>query len=343
MKIEHRYVLEMTSTEGTELGQHTVSPDWQPAVEAMSLALMRAGAEQPLADGADLLIEPVWDEVRGEPHVSGVRVRHHAASVTVSRKYFRMLVKDLGAQLVTEEKVADGTKFTWELCAYRENTPVLPAPPPFGIKSLPVALPFVVADFAEWRARSTPDGEDTAENFPVFIEPQVLEDARACTLAQTGTETGGILIGHLLRDRATRDVGLWITAQVPAAHTEATSAKLTFTPDSWVAVRSAVDLRRRGELMLGTWHSHPAVAWCAKCPPERQRECGLRLPFFSEDDILLHRCAFSRAYCVGLVIAHASDGMRHGLFGWQAGLIEARSFYLTEPHYEHAPQSTPAH
>ncbi|MEQ1858753.1 MAG: Mov34/MPN/PAD-1 family protein [Chthoniobacteraceae bacterium] len=340
MKTNHRFVIALQSTEGQSLGQFTIAPDWQPAEEAVSLAVLRGGAGQLVPDGVRMSIEPVWGG-SGEPHVEGVRVAHDGHAVTVPRAYFRTLAKDLGAKLVEEKKVADGTKFTWELLAYREAAPAPVAPLPFGITVVPVTLPFREVDLSEWLGRSTPDGETGDGNFPVFIEPQVLEEARACTLAATGVETGGVLIGHLLRDHATREIGLWITAQIPAQHAPATSAKLSFTPDTWVGVRAAIALRRRDELMIGTWHSHPAIAWCAKCPPERQRECGFRTPFFSDDDVLLHRTAFFRAYCVGLVIAHAADGLRHGLFGWQAGLIEPRSFHITEPNHDHAPSLTP--
>ncbi|HEV7403702.1 MAG TPA: Mov34/MPN/PAD-1 family protein [Chthoniobacteraceae bacterium] len=328
MQTHHRFVLALTASTGEALGQYPVTPDWQPAREAVSLCRLRAGSDQPLPEDVPLSIDPIWDQAQGEPSAVGVAVSHEAHTVAVPLRYFRGLSQELGAKLVEEKKLGEGAKFSYELLAYRAPAPAPPARPPFTITALPVTLPFREVEVADWTARSAPDGTPGDENFPVFLEPQVLEEARACTTAAEGVETGGVLIGHLLRDRATRDLALWITAQIPAQHAPATTVKLSFTPDTWVSVRAAISLRNRGEQMLGTWHSHPAIAWCAKCPPEQQRECGLRMPFFSDDDVLLHRTVFGSAFCVGLVVTQALDGLRHGLFGWRAGLIEPRGFHL---------------
>jgi hypothetical protein len=113
---------------------------------------------------------------------------------------------------------------------------------------------------------------------------------------------------------------------------DATAQRLTFTSDTWTDFRRALELRRRDEIMLGWWHSHPVREWCRKCPIERQRDCAMRGDFLSEDDRLLHRTIFPRAWGLALVVNDVSfSDPTHSLFGWRLGVIELRDFRVLDP------------
>ena len=103
----------------------------------------------------------------------------------------------------------------------------------------------------------------------------VLDEARELTLSVTGKETGGVLIGQLHRDPGLGVLFAEVTAQIPARHVEANATKLSFTAATWTEVQAALDLRTRGESMLGWWHSHPVREWCKDCPEEKRRQCSL--------------------------------------------------------------------
>jgi hypothetical protein len=94
-------------------------------------------------------------------------------------------------------------------------------------------------------------------------------------------------------------------------------------------VQAAIDLRRAGEMMLGWWHSHPSFAFCnAECPAERRRVCALQKPFLSNDDLVLHRTIFPKAYHIALLANNADAGLEFTLFGWSSGTVRARGFHI---------------
>ena len=329
MKTYFQYLLELLSEAGELLGRYRVQPDWEPAREALALRALRAGAPT-LPLGSQIDVEPVWASADGEPHAAGVRLEHDGIAETFSLAYFYPLAREHSADLVEKKRLQAGEKFKYRLLAFRKDAPVENGAPAFGVEEIAAPLDIAEADLADFASKATPFDTQTAGELPVFLPQRVLDEAGAGALEAGDVETGGLLLGRLYRDRATRDIAVVITAQVPAQHTEGTAAKLSFTADTWAAGRAAIALRRQGEQLLGTWHTHPATKWCEKCPPERQRECSLQVPFFSEDDVLLHRTVFPRAFCVGLVVTKTIDGLRHALFGWRGGAIVRRGFSLLD-------------
>ena len=113
---------------------------------------------------------------------------------------------------------------------------------------------------------------------------------------------------------------------IGARHAQGQLTRLTFTAESWTAVQAALDLRRKAEMMLGWWHSHPSRVWCQKCPVEKQKVCPLAMDFFSEHDRQLHRTVFPRAYSVALVVNDSVNGLSYSLFGWREGVVASRGF-----------------
>jgi proteasome lid subunit RPN8/RPN11 len=165
----------------------------------------------------------------------------------------------------------------------------------------------------------------------VFLPRRVLDEAVASARRAGDVETGGVLVGRLRRDGASAPPGLFveITAQVPAPHTRAESTRLTFTAETWAAVQAAITLRRRGEVMLGWWHSHPDFCRLRHCPEERRAACPGAAPFFSPEDVHLHATCFPSAYQVALLVSDSTpDGMTWSLFGWAQGMVTARGFHV---------------
>ena len=327
------YSMRLTREDGTELAQRAVRPDWGPALEWARLLALRGGRASTEAFVAECDVEPVWDEDRGKPWVAGVRVSAPGPGCRVDElplEYFAGAAVKIATGLVEEGALQDGERYRYFPLAFPLGDPT-PTPAPLARVAPPrisvrdAALPPEFASQARGREEPAPD-------LPVLLPRRVLDQATGLTIAARGRETGGILIGHLCRDRGRGEVFAEITAQVPAAHTEASAAKLTFTAATWDGVQAAIDLRRRDEIMLGWWHSHPVVEWCKDCAPEKRRVCLFRRGFLSVDDIALHRAVFPRAYSVALLMNDVGDEPPAAtLFGWRRGLVEERTFHpITE-------------
>jgi len=252
--------------------------------------------------------------------------------------YFGEAASQTSAEFVKRGKLAAGDEYLFQAVAFAGNGNGKTG----GGMDLEVveetALPVVESRLGDFERRSSPAGLVDADDMPAFIPQRVLDEAAALTRGAEGRETGGILIGRLHRDAALPEIFAEVTAQIPAEHTRGTSARLTFTPETWSAASAAVRLRNQSEIYLGYWHSHPVREWCRsrECTPEKQKTCRLAKDFFSEDDAAVMRAAFPRAHSLGLVVNDtAFAGPSFSLFGWRGGRIHPRGFFLLEePHAE---------
>jgi hypothetical protein len=283
-------------------------------------------------------VEPVWDAERGEPWVVGVRVSAPGPGCRVDElplEYFAASAAKLATRLVEDGRLADGERYRYFPLALPLADPATrSAAARLAAPRIPIREAALPSGIGRHPARSEPG--PPAIDLPVLLPQRVLDEATELTVGARGRETGGILIGHLCHDARREDIFAEITAQVPAAHTQASAAKLTFTAATWDGVRAAIDLRRRDEIMLGWWHSHPVVEWCKECAPEKRRVCLFRRGFLSVDDIALHRAVFPRAYSLALLLNDVGDAPPGAtLFGWRRGLVEERTFYL-HPEVAHA-------
>ncbi|MEQ1850308.1 MAG: hypothetical protein ABMA01_01825 [Chthoniobacteraceae bacterium] len=323
-----KHEMELRGTAGQSLGRHVCEPDLEPAREAIRLDALRDGAAFDIPSSG-FGSGPLWEQSRGEPYLAGIRVSHGGRECIVAAEAcfddaargISAMLRDLG-QIAVEERV------DFEVLAFPDETPPATVKARFQIEDLPSTPVTRKVDLAAWTASSTAVDEDTNPQLPVFIPGQVIDELHARSLAADGIETGSILVGHLCRDRATGALAALVTAQLPAEGTTGDATRLKFTPATWEAAMTAVRGRGLGEMMMGTSHSHPARAWCAKCPPERQRACAFAQPFVSPEDRILHRSVFVRAWCVSLVVVDAVGGVRNGLFGWQHGALVRRGYRL---------------
>jgi len=332
------YVVEVFKPDGTPAGQGTVRIDWGPAREWVRFQAERRG--RLLFNGAlpQPEVAPIWDRKRGEPYIEGFRIQFPgngagALGGDFTTAYFRKAALLVSSKLVERGQLEAGDQFLYRVTAYEGREVDPPGTSALEVSEEPPEFTLAEASLEQYRRRALPEGILEPDEMAVFFQRRVLEEARAFTLAEQGRETGGVLIGHLLQDSSVPDVFAEITAQIPAEHTRGDAVKLTFTAETWTAVTSAIRLRRRSEVYLGYWHSHPVREWCKsrECSLEKQRNCRLARDFFSEDDQALLRAVFPRAYSLGLVVNDvAFSEPTFSLFGWHRGGIESRGYFVLE-------------
>ena len=332
---DYRYVLELFRTNGEAVGQVTLTPDWEPAIECARFAGLRAFGTWATQPGAERQVEPLWHDEIGEPYVRAFRVHFEATHAPAwyedfpATMYFGESARTATAELVESGTLTKGDRVVYRVAAFAHPTPE-PGLRPSAFDSVdttpalavrPTSISALLATAVQCADRVTHDTE-------VLLPQWAVDEASTLTRGAGARETGGILIGHLHRDPVTREFLLEVTAQIPARHTTGDAVKLTFTSDTWTDVRNTIALRRRDEMMLGWWHSHPAIEWCKDCSLESQRVCHLASGFLSAEDKALHRAMFPRAFSIALVMTHTVAGVGATLFGWRSGLLEKRGFHL---------------
>ena len=343
---QHRYTLEIRRKDsGTLLGTVPITPDWGPALEWARFSSARRDTRQApswAAEGGH--IEPVLDARAGGPHLSACRAvipRGDGAPslVDIPLEYFRRYARTASSSLVAQGTLAPGEVFQYLVCAYpaqpEPDTGKRPAAARFSTRSAGQPIALEESSLCEFLADSSPYGPEEGDRVPVFIPQDVVREAADLMRQAEAAETGGILIGRLHRDSGRPELFVEVTTQIPARHVRQELTRLTFTPETWAAVDQAVALRRKEEIYVGWWHTHPAAHWCDRCPPEKRRQCKSQGKssgdFFSLHDEALHRTVFPRAYSIALVL---SDGCPTGdsplvsLYGWDQGIIRSRGFHV---------------
>lgn len=254
--------------------------------------------------------------------------------IPAQAEFFRQLAKKGSEKMVERGALSQGQPFRFHVAAYAVEELAAadsdPAQEGFDFEEDDEPLPLRERDIAEFAANARPAGFDAdASDMRTFVPQSVLDQTFQQADGSGENEVGGFLLGHLERTPGSPDIFLRVTAQVPARYTDATNASLTFTSDTWTAVRNAVELRGRGELLVGWWHKHPnfALTTCAKCPEERRRSCPMSKPFFSATDIHMHRTVFPRAYQTALLLSDLGEpSFDVRFYGWRKGSVVSRGF-----------------
>jgi Prokaryotic homologs of the JAB domain len=340
---DHKFALVLFGDEGEPLGSAAVEVDWEPAVQWTTFYFLRRG-ELPLHNGCGTAsIHPLWDREVGAPYCRGFRVSlarsgQSPCTSDFPVNYFRRLAAKAAALFVQQGKLEKGDVFRYVVIALANNDDAADASPPCGLRveEQVVPLRLLESSLAVWQQRATPVGAVDPDDMPVFVPQFLLDQVAAQTVGERGRETGGILIGNLHRDATVPEIFAEVTAQIPAEHTRGDAVRLTFTPETWVAVDNAIKLRRRDETYLGYWHSHPVRTWCASrdCTLEKQRNCKLAKDFFSADDEALLRAVFPRGHSLALVANDtAVRELTFSWFGWREGSIQPRGYYLMGDHH----------
>jgi hypothetical protein len=333
MRDDYRYVVTLSRPDGPPLGDAAIQPDWAPAIEWTRLVGLRTHGRWVDSANGERAVEPIWHEALGEPHLAGVRIWLGESdddrwSADFPIAYFADQARTASEPLVASGVLKKGDRFHFRVAAFPHDS--LAAHRPLSLVTTDAVAEFPVCEtpVAPWLERSGARGACDSDDLEVFVARQVVDEAAAWTREAGDRETGGVLIGRLHRDPDSRCCFIDVAAQLPARHTRTSSVTLTFTSDTWTDVRAALSLRGRQELMLGWWHSHPAFAWCAKCPPEHQRTCRLSQGFLSPEDLALHRTMFPRAFTLALVMTHTAAGVEPALFGWRSGVMAPRGFHV---------------
>ena len=342
--LEHRYVAEILREGAEPVTTAELRLDWIPAIEwGHFQRLRKTDAVRGVVPGP-ARIWPAWDRAAGAPYVSHLNVSFeqpgkHAEGIPL--QFFSNAVQHAVGRLVEDGRIREGDNYHWRICAYRAAHAAAPVPSkePFQVEEAtngaPVpdvrALSQLLAQAQHHGPRST---DPAHPDITVLFAPKVLREAATTAMAAGTLESGGILLGKLSRDSATRDLALQVTAQIPAREAIADDASLRFTADTWKAVDAAIGLRRASEEIVGWWHSHPAALWpCRNCPPERRAVCTSNRAFFSTMDVAFHRTAFQRAHNIALLLSfHDDPAPRFDLFGWHRGMVCGRGYYTTEVH-----------
>lgn len=330
----YQYVIELFREDDSPLGQASVKVDWGPAEEWARFQAMRRGLLGSNETGRVSAIEPLWLGDAGEPQVEGFRVKIATevgeVATEFATSYFKSLASQASSHFIEKGRLQAGDRFRYLVAAFRQESEK-PSGSRFQFTTEEVAPQIAIVDssLAESVAVAVPHGAICAGDVPAFVPQRVLDESASLSRESVAKETGGILIGHLHRDASVPEMFVEVTAQIHARHTEADLTKLTFTSETWTEVQGAIDLRRKGEMMLGWWHSHPVREWCKDCAPERQQVCRMAGDFFSAHDHALHRTVFPRAYSIALVANNVATGdVTFSAFGWRDGLLESRGFHI---------------
>ena len=336
LKNGYQYASMFLREDGSPVGQVALSVDWEPARECTEFEAVRRGAMALGDAGSVSLLHPVWHPKLGEPYTNGFRVSVKSngspeVSVDFSSAYFKSFAAQASSQFVEKGDLKEGDTFCYVVLAFPQNDEQQNgAGPCFTVEEVSSLLPLKETRLQVFLNHAEPQGEIAPSAMPVFVPQRVLDEAATLTREAKAKETGGILVGYLHRDDSIPEVFAEVTAQLPARHTKAELTKLTFTPETWTDVRAALELRRREEIMLGWWHSHPAREWCKDCSVESQRVCKMARDFFSAHDHALHRAIFPKAYSIALVVNDVSFAEpSFSLFGWKDALLVPRGFHVT--------------
>jgi hypothetical protein len=298
----------------------------------------------------------MWHPQLGAPYICGCRVviaENHGGTFAseIPTTYFLSRAQQAAENFRATGALKPGEIFRYVVTAF-------PAPQAdsqlergpsgrFVVQKVSQPLPLDTMPLTHLAEQVTAYGQMHDEDYPVFFAPHLFDEAVALKEQAEPTETGGILIGHLHHDPSIPELFAEVTAQIPARHTNASAAHPTFTADTWTDVQAALALRRRDEIMLGWWHTHPVRTWC-KCPRAQQQHCPLAREFFSKEDAAFHQTVFPRAYSVGLVLSDVPSVTETwttswALFGWRQGMVQARGFFVLGTSMMTAPGVTPLH
>ena len=355
MRQEHAFVLALFGADGHALAEFRITPDFMPALEWTALTGLRCDRRlSAIAATSAGCIEPIFDSVHGAPRLAAFRARVPSPRVGVPDLemdfhplYFTELAQVAASQLVNDGSLKVGDTFVFEARAYHVDTGDQ-CRGGFAVEEQPHPLELLPVSIRDLAASAEAIGTPNDQDIPVFIPAETLAETAVRARAHPAEETGGLLIGRLCRDVDSSEIAVLITAQVPAVGTAATATRLRFTPETWTAANDAITLRRKNELMLGWWHSHPVGAWramdgaaAAQPGPDRPggdegkirtvaRSSGGKVSgFFSASDAHVHRSVFGRAYQTALVVTDAAeDGLDWTLFGWRWGLLVSRGFHV---------------
>ncbi|GEM_PF-915067 len=152
--------------------------------------------------------------------------------------------------------------------------------------------------------------DPASDSIPVFIRESVIAGISAQATADSGVETGGVLVGGFYRTQT--ESYIEIDGIIEAPSDQKTDISFTFTHESWKEISK--ELARLGEnrQIVGWYHTHPGLG-----------------VFMSREDDFIHNGFFRDPWQVALVLDPMHENW--GCFRWKDGsLVRTRGFYIFE-------------
>lgn len=260
--------------------------EWEYTTQLVDFARYNAVSGGRLPDEPQQIsaqVEPVPSE--NDPvYVSGFRVElNHAPSGTSTSTFIPNSVAEYRGREIAAALMMKGDLQSED--HYRVR---LSFGPPTAIEANRLAetelevSPFPVTRrrLEDWGVTSETVAHADSER-PVFVRQSVLDSAVAQAESAFNFETGALLLGSLVEDRRAYP-DRWavvVTEQCKVDHGVGTMTTFTFPPESFRKTRQLAELRKGGEHVVGSQHSH---GWrCAEC----DKQCEIRNLFFSSDDV----------------------------------------------------------
>jgi hypothetical protein len=337
----YRYALNLFKEDATHLGHVAVEADLEPALEWSNFWGIRQGRLPPVMSSTLNSVEPVWNSKFGQPYVEGLRCVFkgeqgtETLSIEIPLTYFAELAQQASTHFLKNGLLKTGERYYYSVSAFpsKPRSPAEPdSPNGFSVRELEKPIPLESRSLQKMEERASLVGVAHEADMPVFIPQDVLNEILILADGESANEIGGVFVGKLYRDTDSPEVMAVITAQVSAKHIHSQLHRVTFTAQTWTAVKAAIDLRGNDELMLGWWHSHNFMReTCKDCPISKdERKCASPI-FMSADDVLFHRTVFPRAWGSALVIGeNPCTGLDYALYGWRYGMVQPRAFYVLD-------------
>jgi len=327
------WALAMYREDGTAIGQYALDADLEPAYEWAQHEARRAGhAGDGWRDRSRIV--PLWHQ-RGQPILRGFRVVLSPAGQPSVRcdfpmTYFGADARAVSASLVSTGALSDGEVFKYLVMALPTRDDGAPKSRlSLEVRDISSQSRLCHASLADAIRNAAVVGEPVAGEIPVVAAASVLDEVSALTHAAGDLETGGVLVGTLLRDPEAFEVFVRVSAQIPARHAEASTVRLAFSAETWHDIQRRLDARGSDERIVGWWHSHPVAGWNAAGEVGKCSAPGVFDDCFSEHDLALHRTVFPGAHCVALVANRmSSDLVKFSVFGWHHAAIVRRGLYV---------------
>jgi hypothetical protein len=299
--------------------------------EAFVQAVLADEVPPEARESLEVFVAPVWDEepVAGEIEVSMTWPGRQDPPV---RRSFRSGRWTRRAQARAWELAADGSLGEGARTSVR-----IVAEGPRRRDSLPLRgfhAPVIATRTLEDLGVREVGGEPLCARRPVLVNRRMLEDIVSETEAAGATETGGGVLGTIVRldepiaGAATRVVTVLTTAVSDPRHTGEV-ARVTFDPGALAYAAHIAGLRGSGERVLTAYHSHGWGSGCGRC--NRSAECAIpSASYVSLDDYRVLESLFPSKSTVlpiaGRKLGAPGDRPVLEIHAWMGGRMEPISW-----------------
>lgn len=344
MPLLNRYhlALEIYNQKGRTLNESKLE-NLGNCYQDFKFSAFQQGVIKDYAVDPEIIFEPIWIKEGKSPYCRGFRLNMKNKRLRYKKSYtknvFRYDAYRIMGTMIQNQKLDEGTELFYRLIAFSKNkdsSETMENRKDFEVTTIDNSIPIKILSLEQLEESGSVNvtKEDETDDFPVWIAEHVVEEMIEYVLQNKEKERAGFLIGHICRDPITHQIFLLCHAQV-AAETEGISGypdkenssitHFQFLPENFFKVQRLIELRKKDEIVLGWYHSHP---WPFAC--EKKEKCTCMSVFFSISDVDVMQSAFGAPYQIAIVIGRASlENMKATpqMYGWKNGVIAKRNFY----------------